>query len=262
MHMLKRTQIEDFRPELAVPLQQTFLTINSYLQGLDFIVKDTTRDPAYHKNHLLFYLAQDFLQSTVSITSLAMEGLHSVAKRELRFVLEASIKLCFVQQMSYRSTVAEKLTLFDKQLSSERISIKNNLDLQMLPDVLRELFTEEIGRIYGLTSGYVHLTPNQIRERIVAVNAGRTTGRENAEDITQLNALVSRSLAASLVLIYHSVPDWVAGDWLVEPDGTSVKWYFMQSRFISAMDSFFDYKGERQGRLSEIIAARRELVGF
>jgi hypothetical protein len=262
MHMLNRTQIEDVERELAVPLQQTFFIINSYLQGLDFIVRDTARDPACHKNHLLFYLAQDLLQSAVSITSLAMEGLHSVAKRELRFVLETSVKLCFVEQMGSELTVAEKLETFNKELSSPCISIKNNLNLRMLPDSLQELFAEEVGRIYGLTSKYVHLTPTQIQERISAVSAGRTAGRESAQDITQLNTLVSRSLAASLVLIYHSVPDWVAGDWLVEEDGTSAKWYFLRSRFVSAMDSFFDYKAERQSLLLEIIAARRELVEF
>src|SRR5262245_44301176 len=177
--MLKQTKIEDLPAELVEALRATEMIVFSYLQGLSFIVLDTARDPKYVENHLLFYLAHDFLQSAVSLVSLAMEGLISVAKRELRFVLESSIKLCFVQQGSYGSSVADELAVFDKELSSQRISIKEMLDLHMLPEALRGTFTEEVGRLYGLTSKYVHLTPAQIQERIAAVHAGRVAGNEN-----------------------------------------------------------------------------------
>jgi hypothetical protein len=191
-----------------------------------------------------------------------MEGMLSVAKRELRFVLESSIKLCFVQQKDYRSSVAEKLITFEKELYSQRISIKDNIALNMIPENLRGEFTVEVGRIYGATSKYVHLTPLQIQERIRSMADGRTVGHESADDILQLNDLAARTLAASLVLIFHSVPDWVAGDWLVEQDGKTVDWYFTASRFIAGMDSFFDYKFERQDRLQTIIAARDANVSF
>jgi hypothetical protein len=132
----------------------------------------------------------------------------------------------------------------------------------MLPEQLRITFTEEVGRLYGLTSGYVHLTPTQILERIEAVKAGRTAGKETSADVEYLNALVSRTLAASLVLILHSVPDYVAGDLLVQDDGSPPNWYFMASRFISGMDAHFDYKHERQERLAEIAAARATNIKF
>src|SRR5262245_22842701 len=103
-----------------------------------------------------------------------MEGLLSAARRELRFVLESSIKLCFAQQKNYVLPVKAKLAEFDKELSSQRISIKENINLGILPEDLRSTFSEEVGRLYGLTSSYVHLTPVQIRERIAAMEAKRT----------------------------------------------------------------------------------------
>jgi hypothetical protein len=260
--MLNRTRFEDLPTELAKPLRTTEFIVESYLQGLSFIIHDTARDPNYVENHLLFYLAQDLLQSATSIVSLAIEGLISVAKRELRFVVETSIKLCFVQQNSHGSTVAMKVSDFDRELSSPSVSIKGNLVLHMLPEALRGAFIEETGRICGLTSKYVHLTPHQILERIAAVNVGRTAGYESATDVETLNTLVSRSLATSLVLIYHSVPDYVAGDWLVECDGSTIEWYFMASRFLGAMDAHFDYKAERQTRLAEIAAGREAKIKF
>lgn len=259
---MQKTRIEDLPPELVAPLKTTNAIVLAYLAALDFIIRDTRRDPTYLENHLLSYLAQDFLQSAISIVTLSMEGLTSVAKRELRFVIEASIKLCLVQQKDYASSIQNKLDRFDKELSSQRISIKQNLDLSMLPEELRESFGDEVGRVYGLTSSYVHLTPQQIQERIAAVDAGRTAGKEDAADIEALNLLVSRGLAISLTLLFHSVPSYVAGDWMVEDNGSTVAWYFTGSRFLAGVDRYFDYKHERQDRLAEIQEVRREAIRF
>jgi hypothetical protein len=212
---------------------------------------------------LLSYIAQDYIQSAISIIVLAMEGAHNVARRELRFLIEASIKICFIQQKSFESLIDEKLKQFDKELSSQSISIKQNLLLSLLPVSLRDAFCEEVGCVYGLTSNYVHLTPKQIEERIAAIDAGRTSARENAADVEALNALLSRGLACSLVLLFHSVPSWVAGDWLVDyEDGSSNNWYFGHSRFIAGIDSHFDYKFERSKRLAKIQAKRERQIKF
>jgi hypothetical protein len=132
----------------------------------------------------------------------------------------------------------------------------------MIPTELAGDFNEEVGRIYGSTSNYVHLTPIQIQERIRAVDEQKTIGKESAADIEELNELVSRALAISLALLFHSVPEHVAGEWLVKANGSTVDWHFTQSRFIAGMDAFFDYKHERQARLAEIRASRRDSVRF
>jgi hypothetical protein len=108
----------------------------------------------------------------------------------------------------------------------------------------------------------VHLTPAQIRERIAAVDAGRSIGNETASDVEDLNSLVSRGLAVSLTLLFHSVPNYVAGDWLVEPDGSTTRWHFQASRFLAGIDSYFDYKHERQDRLAEIQDTRHSVIKF
>ncbi len=261
--MIQKTQFRQLPEELIAPVRQTELIVQAYLQSLSFIVADAGRDPKYITEHLLSYLAQDLIQSSVAIISLAMEGMHSVAKRELRFIIESSIKLCFVQQKADRATtVAAKLAQFNSELSSERISIKSNINLSMLPEPLRADFQDEAGRLYGLISSYVHLTPAQIKERIAAVDAGRTVGNESADDIYKLNSVTERALAASLLLTFHSVPEFVAGDWLVERDGATVAWHFMGSRFIAAMDAHFDYKHERQKHLPQLQASRATNIRF
>ena len=94
------------------------------------------------------------------------------------------------------------------------------------------------------------------------MDAGRIGGKESALDFGALTSLVERGLAISLTLLFHSVPEYVAGDWLVEPNGSTTTWVFTESRFIAAIDSHFDYKHERQENLNAIKATRNELIRF
>src|SRR6202034_3692205 len=63
-----------------------FLTAQTYgrFQGLRFEASD---------HYLLFRFAPHIAESTLAITTNAKEGLQNAARRELRFVLEAVVKL-------------------------------------------------------------------------------------------------------------------------------------------------------------------------
>jgi hypothetical protein len=165
------TLFEEIRSEIEV----TDSICRSFLSGLRFTVNDTARDPNYIENHLLSYTFQDYLQSTVAIPMLVQAGILNVCKRELRFLLEMSIKLCSVQQQQYYADVNTKLTTLQKTFESTNISMQKDLTLALLPEGERKGFYEEVGRIYGETSNYVHLTLNQILERVDLVNQGRTS---------------------------------------------------------------------------------------
>jgi hypothetical protein len=248
--------------ELRAELNKTHRICAEYLRALGFTTGDTSRDPEYHDNHLLSYLAQDFIESASAIPLLVEQGIHNVALREARFILEAHIKLCYVQQQEYRSDIQQKLTRFEQVFNSSKISVKNDVELNLLPETSRAAFQEEAGRLYGGTSNYVHLSRAQIDERIARVDAGRTAGKENASDVASVNAMLSRVFASALIFLFHSVPQYVPGDWFVEYDGSTVDWYFTRSQYVAMLDSTFDYKHERQERIQEIVAARQAAVAF
>ncbi|HVI33224.1 hypothetical protein [Phenylobacterium sp.] len=259
---MPRTSLEDLQPELATAIRANEAVVLSYLSTLSFIVMQGARDPSFRDTHVFSYLAQDLLQSAMALIILPREGILNAAKRELRFVLEASIKLAFVEQEGTTATVQEKLERFDKELASAKISVKNALKLQLLPEADRDAFRVEVGRLFSLTSGYVHLTPSQILESISAAEAGITAGKERPSDVESLTSVVERVLAVSLVLLFHAFPYWVAGDWMVEENGLSNRWHFSASRFVAAMDSEFDYKHERQKSLPQIQRDRQARIRF
>ena len=249
-------------PEAEDEIHRTEEICRAYLFGLQFIISDTARDPNYFDNHLLSYTSQDFLQSITSMPVLVREGIHNVCRRELRFLLEMSIKLYRIQQEQPHSSVATKLESLKKILDTTNISIQNQITLGLLPEAIRADFTQSVGRFYGETSQYVHLTQAQVLERIALVQAGRTSGMENVEDIKALNLMIARGLALSLVFLFHAAPQYVVGDLLVQSDGSSLNWFFAGSKFIAAIDEEFDYKAERQSNLTEIKRKRREPISF
>lgn len=262
MQMVQKTKVDQLPPEHAAALRKTDAMVRSFLSGFGFIIRDASRDPNYLDTHLLSYLSNEIIESAVSVVALASEGMHSVATRELRYLIEASIKICFVQQKSFSSTIEDKLSKFNAELASQRISIKKNLTLELLPDALQGQFVEEAGRLYGFASNFVHLSPQQILDSIERTKAGVSAGKERPADVESFNRFAERSMAVSLVLLFHSVPSWVAGDWFVEADETSVAWHFSASRFIAGIDSYFDCKHERQTRIEEVRAGREARVRF
>jgi hypothetical protein len=146
--------------------------------------------------------------------------------------------------------------------NSSSISIKKDAKLHILPEASHRKLLEEAGRLYGATSNYVHFTRAQIDERIARVDAGRTAGKESEDDVVRLNELLSRVFSAALVFLFHSVPEYVAGDWFVEYDGSTVNWYFTGSQFMATLHEHFEYKHERKERLSEIREARAAAIAF
>lgn len=218
-------------------------------------------DPDFVK-HILCSLSQDLLQSALALPMLATEGMWSAARRELRFILEASIKQTIIQQECYRSPIQDKLSEFTSLLNSASVSCKNRLKLDLLPASERFRFLEELGQLYGAGSNYIHLTERQIRARNEAMEAGHTSGFESREEAAAANLLIVRTLAASLVLLFHSIPSDVAGDFFVSSDGQSPEWFFEKSRYLAGIDSYFDYKCERKSFFTSIGAQREAKLEF
>lgn len=250
-------------PETLVPaITSVGSAAHAYAFGLSFIVHDTGRDPDFARSHLLATLSHDLLQSALALPMLVTEGMWSVARRELRFILEASIKQATIQQASYKKPVLEKISEFAVLLNSPSVSCKNRLTLDLIPQEDRERFLQELGKLYGAASEYVHLTERQVRTRLSAVESGHTAGFESREEALEASLLIAKTLAASLALLFHSVPGYVAGDFFVAADGRSPEWFFEKSRYLVGIDSYFDYKHERKSLITTIAAERSAKIEF
>jgi hypothetical protein len=232
------------------------------LEFLLFSLKDSARDPEFYKTHLLSVLFQDYLEGWIGTQTLVKEGMLRPARREARFILEMSVKMAFIQQSASDLSLHEKLDRYEEMLNSPSISKMRSVRLPLLSGGSHADFFEECGRLYGESSKYVHLSAAQIQDRMQQLDKGRTVGFESADDINELNSFLERTYANAIVLIMHSIADWVVGDWLVDRNAIVSGWYFLKSKYIADIDRQFDYKQERSQDLVRILGERTQNIAF
>lgn len=249
----KSTEVPD---DLKAEYERTQRIVLGFVQWLQFCMMDTARDSNFTKNHLLSFLHQDVLETLFGVLTHVLEGIHTPSIRESRYLLELSIKVSFIQRESYFSTIEEKLAEFDKEIKAPSISPMRRIDLSYLKDDTKPDFLEEVGRLYGAASSFVHVTPKSIEYRQNRVGDGRIMGKESKDDLAKLNDLLQSIYAASLVFLSHSVPQYVIGDWHVDRTGELTKWHYIGSRYIAEIDSTLDYKAERKEILERVVRER------
>jgi hypothetical protein len=243
-------------PHLRNELAKTERLCMEFFQAVLFLALGSARSPKFSQNHLLAFIADDYLETALAIPLMARESIHNACRRELRFLLEMSIKLCFVQQASHSSSTEKKVALFQRELNSPNIALKNRVQLFLIPEIRRPYFLEHVGRIYGEASNYVHLTAKQLRQRLTLIESDRLSGAESLEEIKELNQKITNCLAASFVFVAHAVSPAEVGDLFVTKDGSSHSWDLSSSQYIAYLDEYFDNKHERQSNITAIRATR------
>src|SRR5690606_27629443 len=134
---------------------------------------------------------------------------------ELRYLIELSIKSCFIVNAVGSQTFEEQITNYEKMLNSSNINPINSLSFGYLQPAYEDEFKAEAKRLYGYLCKYSHSSSHQIRERLERAELGRTIGFEGVRELRELNNDIERVYAVVLVMIFHSVAPYVAGDFMV-----------------------------------------------
>ena len=263
MGILKLLNKKSDVPELLKnDFSETRKIVEDFLYWLKFSVGDTSRDPLYSKNNILYYLEQDMIETLIIVLSNIQDGAHNPAKRETRFLLELSIKMAYVQQKAYDKKVEEKIKLYTKQIRSTNIGIKNQIMFSYLSAESKSNFLNDVGKIYSEASLFVHLTVENMTQRIQKVTDGNYIGYESIEELKATNVFLKKIISYCMIFIIESLPDYVVGDWfgMLYPETKS--WYFLKSKYVSEIDMTFDYKEERKRYLGKIIEERANNIEF
>jgi len=223
---------------------------------------NSIRDGVSGDRNFFLRMIDDITQSVLSIEIIAKEGVLNTCRRELRYLIELSIKSCLIVNNTIKHTFEEQIDEYEKLLNSSNINPINSLSFGYLQPDNEEEFKTEVKRLYGYLCKYSHSSSYQIRERLARAQMGRTIGFEGVQELKELNNDIERVFAVVLVMIFHSVAQYVVGDFMVEPSGETVNWYFSKSKYITIIDQQFDYKHERQSILSKLKAERLERVTF
>lgn len=244
----------------AEELRITGEMCHAFVEALLFSCASSSRDTTNWHESLLYYLSDDLFQGVLAINMLMKEGMDTAAIRECRFLIEAVVKVCVIEQQAYGVSIAEKLRTYDSVTETTNISSYKSIKFTFLSDAAS--FLEELGRIYGECSKIVHLGNAQIQERIGRVASGNSIGNETSAQVRGTNRIIARALACILVCVFHAIPPFVVGDFLVMANGESKDWYFAKSKFIAMIDEHHDYKHERKEVLGKVQHNRAQRVKF
>jgi hypothetical protein len=222
---------------------------SDFLKGQTYVRLQGSRFSA-GDDYLLFRFAPHLAESALSVTMNAKEGMQNAARRELRFMLEAGVKL------STRDTHADSTT-FEERLAGFGDRKKR------FEDYVRELvyFDEfekpeeanaEIRSLYSELSHYVHATAPQFESAITRAARSEGAGMESVSTLNRFNTLAFRVFDLVLVRIFYGIGLSMAGDIFTTALDDEPAWRFHKGKFVGRMSKCFDYKHERRVRRGEI----------
>jgi hypothetical protein len=235
---------------------QAFKDALCYLEGMtsDFLMAQTcvrlmgTRFSA-HEKYLLFRFAPYMAESAIAVTAAAKEGLQNSARRELRFLLEASTKLSSRDFHPDAKTFDERMNgLADRsQKFSDYIVHLDYFDGFENPEDANQATLS----LYSDLSRFVHPTATQFRTAMGKSKRNESPGMESVATLNAFNRLTFQVYDLALVRFFHSLGLSIAGDIFVQIlDGESA-WRFHKGKFTQRLSRCFDYKHERRVKLEQ-----------
>ena len=222
---------------------------HAYGKTLNAAVFASTRDPNLAENSMYLRSADRFLESAVSIFFGCRDGLQHPARRELRHVLEASVKYLWVDQKHPESPIEDKIAKYAK-VDREKIDLVDDLSLFLLSADDATTFRNAVKSEYSRLCAFVHPAAKTFATQIKNDDDGFTIGRESVDQFEEILEEVKRVLDFSLSLLFHALGPSFAGDLFIHVLDEDDGWKFRKAKFCSKVSSHFDYKAER-------ISARR-----
>lgn len=201
-------------------------------------------------DYLLFRFAPHLAEAALAVTFCAKEGMQNAARRELRFLLEAAVKLSSQDFNNDATTFEDRLTgLGDRTKRFEDyVAELQYFDKFEKPE---EANTEALS-LYSELSHYVHASVPQFENAIARSRRGESPGMETVATLNRFNKLAFRVYDLVLVRIFYGIGISLAGDIFTSNLDDEPKWRFHKGKFVGRMSCCFDYKHERRVRRGEI----------
>lgn len=248
-----------------VKAQEELIASPAYQSELKFIERMTSdivillrlclmysgRAGEYSENSLTVRSTDDLAQSVLAAWHLVQQGMINPVKRELRYIIESSVKYLYVDQhakgMESLAKLTERLAFLETNVNSS-IDVREELKLAALhPDDAKQ-FIDELYDIYRDCCAYVHVSRRQIEERLDMAEKGRPLGFGTAEELRKIGRLMFRVYDVALTLYFHGYDLSMTGDVFIEGLDNFPKWKFHKGKYVSVVSAYFDYKHERNMR--------------
>lgn len=243
---------EEYKSELD-KLNRACRDLNALLS---YSVLVSNREQYEWESFFFNNVTEDIVQSNVAIMTLVPEGIMRMVRRELRYMLELTLKSCVISQGKNRENLTYYLKNNKVVFNSKINELLSKINFYNLNEEMKIKFIKETQKKYKYLCKYTHSTEKQMYEKYELEKKGRTIGFEGIEELKSIKKDIVEVYSLLVVLIFHSLSPYSVGDYLVNFDGTSNDWFFKGSKYVSYIDSSFDYKFERKEIVEQLIAKR------
>lgn len=244
-------------------IRQVDRYITDYGLGINAIGVMATRRHAYFDELISLRMKPHLVQSMIAASHLIKEGLHDPARRELRFMVEASVKALWLDQGSPDirpdaakpptlppTTVSAKVAALDG-LGRERFDeVVDSLTFGMLDNAAGELYRQTAKSLYGKLSTTTHVSSRNVEQDFANFEKGKHFAFETVADVNAIARLFRQVLDLALASHFEAFDHGLVGD-MLEPC-FEPRWSFLKTPLVAAVDRHFDYKHERRVRRGEI----------
>lgn len=205
-----------------------------------------SRRSSIYDEFLSFRFIDDTLQSVVAVWSLAKEGQLTVAKRELRYLLESVSKHVYADLKLMGQPLAKKINFLAEHIPSSSVSFAEDFRLYSYSDPENKAFMDEIKSRYSSLCRYVHRSPEQVQESLRLLAQGISPGFETAKQLELFVRELERVYDVLLVLLFNALGLGLSGDVFVQVLDDLRTWPYHKTRFTKLLSEEFDYKAERR----------------
>ncbi len=249
---------EEYKVELD-ELKQASKDLNILIM---YSIAVSSREQYEWESFFFNNVADDLIQSNIAIISLVPDGIMRMIRRELRYMLELTLKSCVISQGEQQKNLRDYLRNNKTVFNSKFHELLSKVNLYNLDDNMASMYIKETQKKYKYLSKYTHSTERQMYEKYELDKSGRTIGFEGIEELKCIKKDIFEVYSLIVVLILHTLPLYSIGDYLVDTDGMSNDWFFKASKYVSYIDSRFDYKSERKNIVEELIIYRKKWGKF
>lgn len=219
----------------------------------------SSRDNGFLEKSMVMRGLEDISESAVLIGMSIENSVRNVVRRELRYLLEMSVKALIVDQNMATSSFEDRAVFMDRKIKSAGIDDSKDLRLSLIPGLQGEVIGR-INSLYYKLSEYVHPSVSQIRERVRLSDSGVRMGFDSVDEIKKINDVVFDVYSLILVIILHAIATDFTGDLMLRVFDSRHEWRFHGNKYVAAIDAFYDYKDERKSCINQLKQIREERV--
>lgn len=225
-------QLRESRPYVDATMRIERITID-FVETVRAAWLFATRDPNFDR-YVFWRFTDDLIASALAVWMTSRDGIDTVPRRELRFMLELAVRNAYVDLKfaSACTPLETRMAYVEHRLGQEDIGLLDDLPLTVYWADPSPLIAEVKNRLYGELSKYVHPSHQQMERRLALADRGVYLGFETAAELEEFADLLLRTYDILLAIVFTELGPSSTDD-LCSVIAARPQWSFSTTRFVS-----------------------------